>query len=205
MAKNKKTKKLIKNFFTAIIAILLIAAIVLGVILLFRQNENSTPKPQPQQDYARDINTASDKIKTEDDLKDEEKVAESSNDAKDRQEADDNAQAKAKEATKKTESGTLVAEPEITYTYTDNETGDTLVGAEVRNINETGGKCTYTFTRGSTSTSVTTGINAGPSYISCEAARLPKGKLSSGTWSVTVKYKSNTAEGESEAQSYSVQ
>lgn len=202
MAKNKKTKKLIKNFFTTIIAILLIAAIVLGVILLFRQNENSTPKPQPQQDYARDINTASDKIKTEDDLKDEEKVAESSNDAKDRQEAEDNAQAEAKEATKKTESGTLVAEPEITYIA--DEDGDTLVGAEVRNINETGGKCTYTFTRGSTSTSVTTGINAGPSYISCEAARLPKGKLSSGTWSVTVKYKSNTAEGESEAQSYSV-
>ena len=203
MAKNKKTKKLIKNFFTAIIAILLIAAIALGIILLFRQNENSTPKPQPQQDYARDINTASDKIKTEDDLKDEEKVAESSNDAKDRQEADDNAQAKAKEATKKTESGTLVAEPEITYIA--DEDGDTLVGAEVRNINEAGGKCTYTFTRGSTSTSVTTGITAGPSYISCEAARLPKGKLSSGTWSVTVKYKSNTAEGESEAQSYSVQ
>ena len=203
MAKNKKTKKFIKNFFTTIIAIILVAAIVLGIILLFRQNENSTPKPQPQQDYARDVNTASDKIKTEEDLKDEEKVAESSNDAKDRQEADDRTQAEVREATKKTESGMLVAEPEITYIA--DEEGDTLVGAEVRNVNETGGKCTYTFKRGSTSTSVTTGVNAGPSYISCEAARLPKGKLSSGTWSVTVKYKSNTAEGESEAQSYSVQ
>ncbi len=203
MAKNKKTKKFIKNFFTTIIAIILVAAIVLGIILLFRQNENSTPKPQPQQDYARDVNTASDKIRTEEDLKDEEKVAESSNDAKDRQEADDRTQAEVREATKKTESGMLVAEPEITYIA--DEDGDTLVGAEVRNVNETGGKCTYTFKRGSTSTSVTTGVNAGPSYISCEAARLPKGKLSSGTWSVTVKYKSNTAEGESEAQSYSVQ
>ena len=202
MAKNKKTKKLIGNILTFIIAIILTAAIVMGVILLFRQNENNTPKPQ-QQDYARDTNTASDKIKTEEDLKDEEKVAEASNDTKDRQEADDRTEAEAKEAAKKTESGQLVAEPEITYIADEN--GDTLVGAEVRNINETGGKCTYVFTRGTTSVSVTTGINAGPSYISCEAAKFEKGKLASGTWSVTVKYKSNTAEGESEAQSYSVQ
>lgn len=204
MAKNKKTKKLIGNILTSIVAILLIAAIVMGVILLFRQNDDNAPKPQQkQQDYARDVNTASDKIKTEEDLKDEEKVAEASNDTKDRQEADNRTEAAAKEAAKKTESGSIVAEPEITYIADEN--GDTIVGAEVRNINETGGSCTYTFTRGSTSTSVTTGINAGPSYISCEAARFAKGKLTSGTWSVTVKYKSNTAEGESEAQSYSVQ
>lgn len=203
MAKNKKTKKLLKNIFTTIVAIILIAAIVLGIILLFRQNDDKSPKPQSQSDYARDVNTASDKVKTEEDLQDENKVAENSNDAKDRQEADSKTEEEVRAAAKKTESGLIVAEPEITYVADEN--GDTLVGAEVRNINETGGSCTFTFTKGSTSTSVTTGVNAGPSYISCEAARFAKGKLTSGTWSVTVKYKSNNAEGESEAQSYSVQ
>jgi len=203
MAKNKKTKKLLKNIFTTLIAIILIGAIVLGVLLLFRQNESETPKPQKQQDYARDTNTASEKIRTEEDLKDEEKVGEASNDTKDRQEADSRTDAEIKASAKKNSAGLLVAEPEITYVA--NEDGDTLVGAEVRNLNETGGSCTFTFKKGSTTTSVTTGVNAGPSYVSCEAARFEKGKLTSGTWSVTVKYKSNSAEGESEAQSYTIQ
>jgi len=203
MAKNKKTKKLLKNIFTTLIAIILIGAIVLGVLLLFRQNESETPKPQKQQDYARDTNTASEKIRTEEDLKDEEKVGEASNDTKDRQEADSRTDAEIKASAKKNSAGLLVAEPEITYVA--NEDGDTLVGAEVRNLNETGGSCTFTFKKGSTTTSVTTGVNAGPSYVSCEAARFEKSKLTSGTWSVTVKYKSNSAEGESEAQSYTIQ
>lgn len=200
MAKNKH-KNIISNIIWSIITLLLVAAVVFGIIILFKQNN------QPAQDDgskdARDVNTAT-KLQTEEDLKDEEKVAEASNEAKDRQEADEKVREEIKSSTPQTSSGLNVAKPEITYIA--EEDGAILIGADVKNIQkETGGSCIFTLSNGDKSASVTTNAEDASSYISCVAGRIEKSKLSAGDWSVVVKYKSKLSEGESEAQSYQVQ
>ena len=200
MAKNKKKSKHISDIFTFIIAAILVAVVVFGIVVMISQNQPS--EPEKQQD-ARNTNTASDIIKNEEDLKDEEKVAESSNDAKDRAEAQARNEEEDKKTVVQTESGLKVAKPNINYVAQEGEY--IVVGGDVSNINETGGKCTIVFSQGSKTESITTNTLPNPSYVSCEAARIEKSKLSAGEWKVKIQYKSNYAEGESETQNYTVQ
>lgn len=197
MAKKQKRKTASKHIIGFILTILLVAALTCGIIVLIKQLEAD----KNEKDNVQDKNTASDVIKTEDDLKDENKVAQSSNDAKDRMEADE--EAKEKTVVDQDESGKKIAKPEITFIAEEN--GKIVIGGDVSNINETGGTCTYVFTKGDNTVTAGTGILPNPSYISCETARIDKSKFTSGTWSVKIQYKSNAAEGESEAKSYTVQ
>lgn len=201
MAKNKKRKNYSSDILTFIIAAILVAVVVFGIVVMIRQNSPSDA--QSQQD-ARNNNTASDIIKNEEDLKDENKVAESSNDSKDRAEAQARNEEEDRKTVEQTASGLKVAKPIITF-IDGNEADAVVVGGEVSNINETGGKCTIVFTKGSDVISVSTNTLPNASYISCEAGRIEKNKLSAGEWKVKIQYKSNYAEGESEAQSYTVQ
>ena len=197
MAKKQKRKTASKHIIGFILTILLVAALTCGIIVLIKQLEAD----KNEKDNVQDKNTASDVIKTEDDLKDENKVAQSSNDAKDRMEADE--EAKEKTVVDQDESGKKIAKPEITFIAEEN--GKIVIGGDVSNINETGGTCIYIYTKGDNTITAGTGILPNPSYISCETARIDKSKFTSGTWSVKIQYKSNTAEGESEAKSYTVQ
>lgn len=200
MAKNKKKSKHISDILTFVIAAILVAVVVFGIVVMIRQN-SPTESEQPKE--ARNINTASDTLKTEEDLKDEDKVAESSNDSKDRAEAQARNEEEDKKTVAQTESGLKVAKPNINYIA---QEGDFIVvGGDVSNINETGGKCTIVFSQGSKTESVTTDTLPNPSYVSCEAGRIEKSKLSAGEWKVKIQYKSNYAEGESEAQNYTIQ
>ena len=201
MAKNKKRKNFLSDIFTFVIAAILVAVVVFGIVIMIRQN---SPSDSPKQQDARNNNTASDILKTEEDLKDENKVAESSNDSKDRAEAQARNEEEDKKTVAQTTSGLKIAKPTITF-VDPNEADAIVVGGEVSNINETGGTCTIIFSKGGTEVSVTTNTLPNASYISCEAGRIEKSKLSSGEWKITIKYKSNYAEGESEAQSYTVQ
>ena len=201
MAKNKKRKNNLSDIFTFIIAAILVAVIVFGIVIMVQQN---SPSDSPKQEDARNANTASDILKTEEDLKDENKVAESSNDSKDRAEAQARNEEEDKKTVAQTSSGLKVAKPIITF-IDGNEPDVVVVGGEVSNINETGGKCTIVFTKGSDVVSVSTNTLPNATYVSCEAGRIEKSKLSAGEWRVKIQYKSNYAEGESEAQSYTVQ
>ena len=201
MAKNKKRKNRLSDIFTFIIAAILVAVVVFGIVIMIQQN---SPSEGPKQQDARNINTASDALKTEEDLKDENKVAESSNDSKDRAEAQARNEEEDKKTVAQTTSGLKVAKPMITF-IDGNEPDAVVVGGEVSNINETGGKCTIAFTKGSDVVSVSTNTLPNANYVSCEAGRIEKSKLSAGEWKVKIQYKSNYAEGESEAQSYTVQ
>ena len=201
MAKNKKRKNYSSDILTFIIAAILVAIVIFGIVIMIRQNSPSDP---PKQQDARNNNTASDIIKTEEDLKDEEKVAESSNDSKDRAEAQARNEEEDRKTVEQTASGLKVAKPIITF-VDDHEADAIVVGGEVSNINETGGKCTIVFSKGSNVVSVSTSTLPNASYISCEAGRIEKSKLSAGEWKVKIQYKSNYAEGESEAQSYTIQ
>jgi hypothetical protein len=62
---------------------------------------------------------------------------------------------------------------------------------------EDGGTCTATYANGfNTYTKASSGI-ANVSYTQCEPIRIDAGKLSKGSWRVTVKYSSSTGSGTS--------
>ena len=82
--------------------------------------------------------------------------------------------------------------------------GTTVISGKVTNFIETGGSCVYTLTGVSTKT-YTKDVLPDPKYTVCEALVLKSGELASGAWKVTVEYKSNTAGGVSEAQTFTIQ
>jgi len=82
--------------------------------------------------------------------------------------------------------------------------GMTVISGKVTNFIETGGSCTYTLTGVSTK-SYTKGILPDGKYTICDALIFKSGELASGTWTVKVEYKSNTAGGVSETQTFTVQ
>lgn len=194
--KQTRNKTASKNIIVFILAVLLVAALSFGIIILVKQVKSD----KAEKNNAQDKNTASNTL-SEEDLADDDKVTESSNNAKDRMDADE--EAKADTTVDQDETGLKIAKPEISFIA---EEGDKIaVGGEIININETGGTCTYIFTKGGSAVSASTGTLPNPTYISCETARIDKSKFTSGTWSVKIQYKSNNAEGESEAKSYTIQ
>ena len=194
--KQTRNKTASKNIIVFILAVLLVAALSFGIIILIKQMQSD----KAEKDSAQDKNTASDTL-SEEDLADDDKVTEFSNNAKDRMDADE--EAKADTTVDQDETGLKIAKPEISFIA--EESDKIAVGGEIININETGGTCTYIFTKGGSVVSASTGTLPNPTYISCETARIDKSKFTSGTWSVKIQYKSNNAEGESEAKSYTIQ
>lgn len=194
--KQTRNKTASKNIIVFILAVLLVAALSFGIIILIKQMQSD----KAEKNNIQDKNTASNAL-NEEDLVDNDKVTEFSNNAKDRMDADE--EAKADTTVDQDEAGLKIAKPEISFIA---EEGDKIaVGGEIININETGGTCTYIFTKGDSVVSASTGTLPNPTYISCETARIDKSKFTSGTWSVKIQYKSNNAEGESEAKSYTIQ
>jgi hypothetical protein len=74
------------------------------------------------------------------------------------------------------------------------------VNAYVNGIFEEGGVCTATFTKNESVLSKTSAGFQNASYTQCAPMNLESGFLSSGRWSVTVRYSSDTSEGTSESQ-----
>lgn len=197
MAKKQKRKTASKHIIGFILALLLVAALTCGIIVLIKQIQAD----KSEKDNVQDKNTASTSLESEEDLKNEDKVAENSNNAKDRMEADE--EAKAKTTVDVDESGKKIANPEITILQVEDD--KIIVGGAIYNINETGGECLYSFTKSGASLEFKTEILPNPSYISCSTMQIDKNKFTTGTWSVKIKYKSNAAEGESEAKSITIQ
>ncbi len=197
MANSNKNKK--KIFILAGSA-LLTAIIVCGVFALINHNQQKDNNTQQSNATLVDTSPVQDIIKTESDLHDEEKVTEASNDAKDRMEADD-ARASA-QTVERDDTGKKIAKPVVSFVSA--ETNEVIASGIVPNINELEGGCTFVFTKDSATISQSSNILPGPSYISCETVHIDKSKFTSGTWTVKIQYKSNTAEGESEAQTIQI-
>jgi hypothetical protein len=103
----------------------------------------------------------------------------------------------------KDESGLNIARPEISFIATEND--KIAIGGAIPNINEVEGNCTFVLTNGAQTVTETSGILPNPSYISCESVQIDKSRLSSGTWTIKIQYKSKTSEGESEPKTYTIQ
>ncbi len=78
------------------------------------------------------------------------------------------------------------------------------VNAYVSGVIEDGGACTATFTKDGSNFSNSSASIANVSYTQCAPIRPDTNKLSSGTWKVTVSYKSETAEGVSTPATFEV-
>ena len=193
----KKQKQKTNNYFLLYLAIG-IAAVAIAVFVILTIIHNNQ-KSSENHDNAVDRNSASEVLQSEEDLQDEDKVAQSSNNAKDRMEADESEKVNVQQ----NESGLLIAEPEISFIA--DEDGMIIAGGLVPNINETAGNCTYVFKKGDELITQDSNILPNPSYISCENVSVPKSKFSSGVWTVTLQYKSKTAEGASETQTVTIQ
>jgi hypothetical protein len=196
MAKKQKNKTQNNYLLYLAIGVVSVAIAVFVVLAIIRNNQNASTG---EHDNVADYNSANEILQSEEDLKDEDKVAQSSNNAKDRMEADESEKA----TVEQNESGLLIAEPEISFVASEDEY--IVAGGSIPNINETSGVCTFVFEKGGELISQDSNILPNPSYISCENVSIPKNKFSSGVWTVTLKYKSNTSEGTSETQTITVQ
>lgn len=79
------------------------------------------------------------------------------------------------------------------------DVSDNAIRAYVSSVFEEGGTCTATFTKDGTTLTKTSAGFKNVSYTQCTPIEYENGFLSSGKWSVTVKYNSTSAEGVSDA------
>ena len=82
--------------------------------------------------------------------------------------------------------------------------GVTIVSGKITNFIESDGSCTYTLS-GVATKSYTVNILPDPKNTVCEALVFNRGDLASGDWQVKVEYKSKTAGGASETQTFTIQ
>lgn len=207
-AKNKNTKKYSKNrektsVFSVLLSVALVAVIVFGVLVLFNESkvddnsatdETETSDVKPDKDNKDNNNTApiSDKSDGDSDNADEN----SSYDTKDAYEQEHKTS-----GVEINDNGKKIATP---YVSINQNSELVIVSARISNFKEEGGSCTYTISKGTESKIYTKDILPDPKAMVCEALQLKKNELSSGEWTVKVEYKSNTAEGQSEAQKFTI-
>ena len=82
--------------------------------------------------------------------------------------------------------------------------GMTIISGKVTNFIETDGSCTYILT-GPTTKNISKSVLPDPKYTVCEALVFNHGELATGSWQVKVEYKSQTAGGVSETQTFTIQ
>lgn len=80
-----------------------------------------------------------------------------------------------------------------------------VLNATINELKETGGKCYFTLSQNGSDKTFTKPILQNAKNMLCEALIFRRGELAPGTWRAKVKYQSNTAEGESETKTFTVQ
>ena len=82
--------------------------------------------------------------------------------------------------------------------------GNVEVVARVPGVFENSGKCTLTLRKGGKSVSETKNASPNVSEMSCGVIKISKSKLSSGSWSAVVSYKSTTVSGSSDTRTIEI-
>ncbi|MGG7463943.1 hypothetical protein [Plantibacter sp. YIM 135347] len=92
-------------------------------------------------------------------------------------------------------------EPVLVYAGLDGGSGTIGASGYIAGVIENDGECTFTFTKGSTTEQVTSEGLADVSTTSCGNVELPAAKVTSGTWSVVLEYRSTATAAVSSAPS----
>lgn len=89
--------------------------------------------------------------------------------------------------------------PQLTYYGWDAAAGGVEAAGIVMDVVESGGTCTLTLTKGSSSVDVSADAVDNVTSTSCPAMTVPGDRLSSGTWKATLSYESGTSQGTGDA------
>ena len=204
MSKIKKKKQTKSDHMVLVLFILLLAVFGLcfgGLVLWhnFKPEEDTTEKEQPAI-----IKTKEPESKTEEEEEPEPETPQSGTTTEGDEIKEQAAQnERDRQNVSIDENGLKVATVNLTVNY---ERGVATAHGSVLNIVEEGGTCTYVF-KGPNNKEV----NSQKSSIAdfhgtfCEETTMNKSELGAGIWQVKVKYKSKSAEGESEVQTITVQ
>lgn len=205
--KNKNTEKKTKKTYLLVGgAIILVAAASCGGLVLYKHMKDG-------QKAKEDINTAEFYNKSEENVapiaNDDGGSATGNNtettegnDAKTLTEASE----AARQNVEKNTAGLKIAKPIVSFAgYGGDANGinknQVVVGGYISNIQdseESGGKCTFVFTKGAQTVTEIGGILPSAKTTTCASLTMNSSRFSSGTWKVKIQYKSKYAEGESE-------
>ena len=201
-AKNKHTKKS-HNFsliFAALLSIVLVAIIVFGIFVLVNDPDmkpEDNKKDETTTDVKKDLKNNTDDEKTEPEKTEPENKETTYGDDKAGYESDN------KEKPVETNNdGKKIATASLSIA----QNNDVIIlSGRVTNFKEEGGNCHYILQKGSeTPKTYTAPVIPDAKFTVCEAVKLDKKELASGEWKVWMEYKSNSAEGASEAQKISI-
>jgi hypothetical protein len=84
--------------------------------------------------------------------------------------------------------GDIDATALVTFASWDTGSKSLQAAGLVTGTTDTSGKCTFTATKGGTTRTLTSSASASASTINCAQVAFPASQVSSGTWSVTLKY-----------------
>lgn len=200
-AKNKHTKKS-HNFsliFAALLSIVLVAIIVFGIFVLVND-----PDMKPE-DNKKDETTTDVKKDLKNNTDDNAEPKKTEPEDKETTYGDDKAGYESENQEKpveKTDDGKKIATASLNIAQDDNAM---ILSGRVTNFKEEGGNCTYILQKDSeTPKTYAAPVIPDAKFTVCEAVKLDKKEFTSGEWKVWMEYRSNSAEGASEAQKINI-
>ena len=207
MTRNKNERKNRSSFrrgsnhkvFYTLLAVFFVAVIGAGGYFAYQKFFNKE-KDLPVSDI-RDRNTAAIAENNEDNSESKSEDEADSNASKTMSEKEQDDWTKNQE--KNEETGLTIAKPSIDEIYLEDDVVE--VSATITNVTNTEGVCSFVFSNGNTSFEKTTGVNPPRMMTECQELYVDKSEFTPGEWSVTLKYKSNSAEGTSDAKTFSIQ
>ena len=87
----------------------------------------------------------------------------------------------------------------------DPQNDEVYASGVVTNVVNNTGTCTYTFTNGSETITETSEVLPSPKETVCASVNLDRSRFANGSWSVTLNFKSDYAEGTSDATTFTIQ
>jgi hypothetical protein len=179
------------------LAVFFVAALGVGGYFAYQK---FFKKDEPQASDIRDRNTASVVKDGQENSNSQSEDETDSNASKTLSEKEQDNWTKNQE--KDSETGLTIAKPVIDDIYLEDNTVE--ISATITNVTNTEGVCTFVFSNGSKSFEKTTGVNPPKMMTECQELYVDKSEFTPGEWSVTLKYKSNSAEGTSDAKTFSI-
>lgn len=104
----------------------------------------------------------------------------------------------------KNNAGLKIAEVYVSGGY-DVQNSQVYASGVITNVVNNTGTCTYTFTNGSETITETSEVLPSPKETVCASVNLDKSRFANGSWSVTLNFKSDYAEGTSDATTFTIQ
>lgn len=104
----------------------------------------------------------------------------------------------------KNDAGLKIAEVYVSGGY-DIQNGQVYASGVITNVVNNTGTCTYTFSNGSETITETSEVLPSPKETVCASVNLDRSRFASGSWSVTLNFNSEYAEGTSDATTFTIQ